>query len=135
MAVLSQTPANVHTHETSQSKFLFVQFGDAVTAGMPVYKNGNKYYPCINTSEAAAAAVGIAVTPNATDGYGFIQRSGEIDLGATLTVTETYIVSSTSGAIEPVGDKTTNDWITVLGTASAADKLELKINATGAQVP
>ena len=50
-----------------------------------------------------------------------------LDVGATLTIGETYVVSSNAGAIAPIGDLTTGNCVTILGTAITAGKLPLNI--------
>ena len=94
----------------------------------------------IYQAEDDAAAKGIALTPSSADGDVFVLAytqgsSGSVDLGATLTVGEAYVVSTNKGAIAPIGDLTTGDYVTVLGIASAADNLLLNINVSGVVKP
>jgi hypothetical protein len=114
-----------------------VQYGGTVSAGQPVVLSSGKYVVAdANASAALAAASGVAVTPGVTDGYGVVAFSGSIILvGTTMTVGETYLVSDTAGGIMPNADRSTGDYVTRLGTASAATQLELAIQATGVQVP
>jgi hypothetical protein len=65
------------------------------------------------------------------DGYFIMATSGPIDLGATLTVGETYYVSDTAGAIMPSADVSSGEYVTALGVATAADTINLDINASG----
>lgn len=137
MADLSQTAANVKTHATSKNAVDVVQAGEAISAGMPVYKSSNnKWYKAQSDGtslEAGSGGLQIALTGAATDGYFVTQKSGDIDVGATLTVGETYIVSQTAGGIAPVGDLATGDFSSFLGTATTAAKLSLSINVTGVE--
>ena len=61
--------------------------------------------------------------------------TGSIDLGATLTVGETYVVSTNVGAIAPIGDLTTGDYTKILGVATATDALKLGIYNSGVAKP
>lgn len=139
MANLSQTPANVKIMAASAARVRVVQGGEAITQGMPVYQAGgdNKWYQAdANASAAAAAATAIALTPCGIDGYFVIAETGTtVDLGATLTVGTTYVVSATKGAIAPIADLTTGDYTTILGTATAAGSLPLNISSSGVAKP
>lgn len=139
MANLTQTAANVGLTSETDSQIQQVTYGEAVTQGMPVYLNtsdGEYYKADANASSTTAQAAGIALTPGGDGERGVIVTSSSgIDLGATLTVGTTYVVSATAGAIAPIADLTTNDYVTVLGTATAAGKLRLSIDITGAQKP
>lgn len=134
---LTQTAANVGlSGNTGQVKT--VQAGATVTQGDAIYLDGTvgTYKPAdVTTSAATAAAVGIALTPAASDGYFVIALDGcTVDLGATLSVGTIYVVSA-SGAISPSADLTTGDYPCILGTATAADTLILNISASGVITP
>lgn len=97
--------------------------------------SGKKYYKAAaNASESTAAAVGIAMTPAATDGYFILATSGTVNLGATLVVGTAYCVGATAGQINPVADLTTGDWITLIGIATSTSEIVLTITATGVQI-
>lgn len=130
MANLTQTAANVGVN-ASNTRVQIVQAGEAITQGQPVYDNSNKYYRGDASTLAASQVGGVALTPAATDGYFIMATEGKVDLGATLTVGETYYVSDTAGAIMPAADVSTGEYVTSLGVASATDTLELNINASG----
>ncbi len=132
MADLSQTAANVGlTDESSSTSVSVKQAGEALTQGQPVYLNSNKYYQCQGNTVAAAACVGICLTPAATDEYFVLAPNGSVvDLGGTLSIGETYAISATKGAIAPVGDLTSSEYVTTIGTAKAADTLKLVIDQT-----
>jgi len=114
-----------------------VQYGATIAAGQPIVKSGTKYVLAdADASAVLAAAEGIAMTPGVNDGYGIMATGGSIILvGTTMTVGETYLVSDTAGAIMPVADRDTGDYVTRLGTASSATQLDLAIEATGIVVP
>lgn len=140
MANLSQTPGNVAVGAaTTLTKT--VQFGEAVTQGQPVYKaSDGKYLQCdANDTALKARCEGIVLTPAAQDGYGLIALPGAsagqctVNLGATLAVGTVYCVSATKGAIAPVGDLTTNDYVTVIGIASTAALLDFQVSISNTQ--
>lgn len=116
--------------------------GAAVTIGQAVYKDqqDSKWKLAQNdgtAEEAGAGGIAVALTESAADGQPItVAKTGTIDLGATLTVGEIYCLSSTAGGIAPEADSaTTNDYITILGVATAADSLKLAPIVSGAQVP
>lgn len=141
MADLSQTAANVGLI-SSGGTVQTVQAGEAITQGMPVYENTSsspsKWYQAdANASAEASAATAFALTPASTDGY-FVLIKGngaEVNLGATLTVGETYVVSATKGAVAPIGDLTTGDFPTILGTATATNTLKTNFSSAGVAKP
>jgi hypothetical protein len=115
-----------------------VQVGEAVTQGQPAYLNSTdvKYYQADADASAAAANVaGIFLTPAAADGYAVLATLGPINVGATLTVGESYYASDTKGGIKPSADLASDDWVTLLGIATTTSKLELSIQVSGVQVP
>lgn len=142
MANLTQTAANVTTGAVGM-RVECVEGGEAVTQGMPVYRNttNRKWYQCdANASSTTAAAEGIAVTPCGGDGSSFVVAKpgsgGKMNVGATLTVGTTYVVSATKGAICPIADLTTGDYVTILGTASTTALLDFtQITVTGVAKP
>lgn len=132
MAALTITAANVGVHANTTVKV--VQAAEAITQGESVYKNGSKYNLTDNNSSVAkTAADGIAITAAGVDGYFVVATRGDVDLGATLSIGESYIVGTVDGTIEPIGDLVSTEYLTVLGIATAADVLDLNINASGIQ--
>ncbi len=134
MADITQTAANVALNDNAV-KTRLVQFGEAVTQGMPVYKKAadGKYYKAQNDGTAAEAdAVGICITRGAAaDSWGLIAIEGNINVGGTLVVGESYFVSSAFGGICPAADVGTGKFPTYLGVASTASNLKLKPFAAG----
>ncbi len=127
MAALTQTAGNV----IGTSRKIGTS-GDTITAGMPVYRDAadsNKLKRCRANAAGTASCNGIALT-GSSSGQPIVYQedAGNINLGATLTVGETYCVSdATAGAIVPVADLGTGDYITVLGVATSASNLKLDI--------
>lgn len=109
--------------------------GGTLTAGMSLYKDAsdsNKWKAAdANASASAAAARGIA-THGASSGQPIrVQTGGGIDLGATLAVGRIYVVSATAGGIAPSSDLTTGWYTCILGIATTASNLEMKVQSGG----
>lgn len=136
MADLSITAASVAL--TSDTTYALVQVGEAVTQGQPGYlkSSDNKYYKAdANVTSAEANALGIFMTPASTDGYAVFATAGNVNLGATLTVGQVYVVSVTAGGIAPYSDLSTGHYVTILGVAVTAALLDLVPNASGIVKP
>jgi hypothetical protein len=113
--------------------------GATITAGQVVYRDPTtKKFLAVDAdsgTEAVRNVFGIALN-GASDGQPLmVQTEGDINLGATLVVGTTYVASDTAGGIMPVADLEAGDYPTVLGVASAANNLKMKIVAGGAPVP
>lgn len=109
--------------------------GETITAGQPVYKDASDSDKVkaadANASKESADCVGIALH-GATDGQPLVYvSSGDVDLGATLTIGTIYVVSATSGGIAPEGDLTSGQYTTILGVATAANNLKMNLKASG----
>ena len=139
MANLVQTGGNVVTVSTPASDNNAIErrylSGQTIAGGAPVYLGtDNLLRVADNDVDAAtAAAIGIALHGAAAGQPLAVQRSGVINLGATLVVGETYVVSATAGAIAPIGDLTTGKFVTILGVATSAANCQLGIIASGTQ--
>ena len=134
MADLVQTAADVQVgSQTIRTRL--VRYGEAVTQGMPLYKSGSdsKYYQSDASAEATAKCEAIALTPGSADDYGVIALPASepdfalVDIGATLTVGEPYAVSATKGAIAPVGDLLSTEWVCIIGVAKTASLLDFQV--------
>lgn len=142
MAALSQTAANVNIGDASV-RLDKVIGGEAITQGMPVWKNTStnpaKYYKAdANASASASTAAGIALTACSGDGGNFVLMSGEgvlMNLGATLVVGETYCVGSTAGQIVPIGDLTTGDYPFIIGQATTTALIKTVFSGAGVPKP
>lgn len=137
MSDLSQTPASVIEGATAQRRNGTA--GASITAGQPLYADaadGDKLKPCdADASAAAANCVGIALHAAADEQPIAYTKAGLINLGATLTVGEIYVLSGTAGGIAPKADLAAGDFVTILGVAISASQLNLAINVSGVQVP
>ena len=137
MADVSVTAASVAMHAVAATTEL-VTYGETITQGEVVYRDSTSSKMKLadaDLSEAAATVYGIALTPGDLDDKGYIAKAGPIDIGATLTVGEIYVLSSTAGAIAPEADLAADDYVSIIGVASAADQLDIDLNNTGVVVP
>lgn len=133
MADLSQTAASVALG-ASTTPTKVVQYGEAVTQGMPLYKStdGKWYQTDANDGVAKAVVGAVAISPGALDGYGLVALPSAtpgkslINLGATLAVGTVYAVSATKGAIAPLADIVSTQFVTVLGIATTAALLDFQ---------
>ena len=136
MADISVTAANVGLAENGVGTRQ-VQVGETVTQGEPLYlkTSDNKYWLADADAAASAVVAGIALTPAAADGYVVMATSGAVDVGGTLTVGETYIVSATACGIAPIGDLASGDYLSILGVATATDTLDINLYISGVAKP
>jgi len=133
MSDISQTAANVAIG-VSTTPTRTVQVGESVTQGMPLYTSTDgKVYQCDANDTAVKAAVEyIALTPASTDGYCLVALPSEtpgrslVNLGATLAVGTVYAVSATKGAIAPIADISSTQFVTVLGIATTTALLDFQ---------
>lgn len=136
MADLTITPASVAL--SSDTSYAVVQVGEAVTQGQPGYLNSSdtKYYRAdANDTSAKAVASGIFMSPAATDGYALFAVGGHVNLGATLTVGQVYVVSTNVGGIAPYSDLGTGHYVTILGIGITSALLKINPNVSGIQKP
>jgi len=132
MANLTITAANVGISGTT-TRIKSVIVSESVTQGQSVYYDTatNKYTRALSGDVVAKAdAKGIVLTPAGIDGQCVIAIGGLVNLGATLSVGEIYVVSATVGLIAPIGDLTTGHFVTILGVAASASDLDLSIVAS-----
>lgn len=133
MAALSQTAANVAAGSGSVRQA--GTFGGTITAGMPIYRDAgdsNKLKAARANATGTASVVGISLNGGANGQPGNYQSSGQINLGATLAVGETYCVSdAVAGQIVPIGDLGSGDYVTILGVAISTSLLQLDIHNSG----
>lgn len=136
MADLTITAANV---EKTSGNDATATAGATITAGDIIYldtADSNKAKLAdVTTSSLTATVEGVALNgASANQPVTYLKANGVLDIGATLTVSETYVLSA-SGAVSPIGDLTSNDYVSYIGYATAADSLTLTLTSTGVQVP
>lgn len=137
MADLSITAANVVAG--SNAKKVQGIAGATITAGQAVSRDPATQKLVLADADSATAAIrspiGIALHGASLNQPLTIQTEGDINLGAALTVGTVYVLSGVAGAIAPAADLSTGEYSTVLGVASAANNLKMKIVEGGAAVP
>lgn len=136
MADLSITAADVYAADGAVSKQEYVA-GATIAAGDVVYvdtANSNVLKLAQADGTALEATVkGIALCGAATGQPVVIATSGDLDVGASLTVAAVYILSATAGKIAPVADLASSSFASIIGVATAADNLKLNIFNSGAE--
>jgi hypothetical protein len=137
MADLSITAGNVVAD--SDATLYSGTAGATITAGQACYEDSSDSYhiklaDADNTSTTATVK-GIALN-GASDGQPiWLVTDGDLDIGATLTVGEIYVLSGTAGGVCPEADLAADDYVSIVGIATAADNLSVKLHNSGAQVP
>ena len=138
MADLAVTAANVV--KGSNAKTEIGIFGATVTAGQSVYADpadSNKYKlaDADSTTAAVRTTRGIALNGGANNQPAVIQTDGLITIGAAVAVGTVYAQSDVPGAIRPVADNGSGDYVTVLGIGVSASQIDLKIHPSGVALP
>lgn len=109
--------------------------GEAVTAGQPLYKDPTtrQWFKADSNSATAAArhALGIALNGAAASQPVIVHKSGDITIGATLTLGAPYYLSETPGGIEPLADQGAGEYVCLLGTAKSTTVLAVNIQFPG----
>lgn len=131
MADLSVVAANVKPGSDLVTKRGIA--GEAISAGESVFKATDGELELCEKDQAAedAACVGVALNdaaPLQPVEYGI---TGTIDMGAILSVGETYIVGAGPGGLAPEADGATGNFVTVVGIAISGNNLKLGILQSG----
>ncbi len=131
MADLVITPANVL--EGTQARKQTRTAGAVITQGDSVYvdTSGQMQAALKGVDAASAAAVGIALNSAESGQPVTFQSGGELDVGSTLVVGETYVVGAAAGGIAPVADVISTEFATILGIATAAGVLKMGVLQSG----
>jgi hypothetical protein len=133
MADLSITAANVV--KGSGASVDRGTAGETITAGKVVYLDDatNKYMLADSNSVTAAARspTGIALNGGSNNQPLAVIQSGPVTIGATLTPGVAYYLSDTPGGICPVADVGSGEYATILGIASSASVLDVRITESG----
>jgi hypothetical protein len=110
--------------------------GATITAGQTVYQDpaDGKYKlaDCDAGTAAVRAVAGIALHGSLSGQPLTVHLEGPVTIGAALTAGVAYYLSATPGAICPVADLVTGCFPTILGIATSASVLDVKIHASGA---
>ena len=136
MADIIITAANVAAG--AGASVINVTAGASITAGQAVYRDaadGLYKLADANASQAAAAAVGIALHAAASGQPLAVLTGGNITIGATVAVGTIYVVSGTAGGIAPAADGVTGWFTTVLGVATTAGIIAVDVQVSGVAKP
>lgn len=139
MADLSITAASFGYSGSTPASLEYVQFGETVTQGQPVYYDsatGTYKKADANASSTTAQAVALAASPSAS-GYGLIAKRGsKVILGATVASGTEYYVSNTAGGICPKADLTTGaSYVNRVGYAVSTTEVVLTFDYLGVTAP
>lgn len=136
MTDVAITAGNVRAGANAQKRA--VRYGGTITAGLAVYEdtadsNDVKAADC-TTSAATAKVAGMALNGGADGQPGeIVTYDDDYTPGGTLVPGTVYVLSA-AGAICPIADATTNDYVTVLGVAKSASKLILAPMISGVKL-
>jgi hypothetical protein len=132
MADIVQAPASVASGAGAIR--IIGTAGESITAGQPVYQDPTtqQIFKAKADTVVHAAAVGIALDGASANQPVVYQTTGPLNVGATLTIGQWYVVSPANfGGIAPLSDLTTGNFGTVLGYAATATSLQLTITPSG----
>lgn len=134
MADITITAANVVKGSNAKTKY---GVGGATIA------QGKVLYRDATTGKMLLADAGALATLPLNADYGIALQGvsdnqpieflteGDITIGATLVVGETYVVSETAGGIAPIGDLLTGDFTCLVGIAKTTAILSVKFHTVG----
>lgn len=136
MAAKVITSANVLAGANGRKKDII--FGEAVTAGMPLYRKAadGRYYRADANDAATHQAEGIALNGGAAGQPGFlVYEDDDFTPGCALSIGEILVVGAdAAGDIGPSTDLAAGWYPTILGVAKSATKMVLKPIAAGAPI-
>lgn len=138
MADLTITAANVVAADGAVSKQEYVA-GATITAGQLVYVDTSASNVLklaqVDGTALEATVKGIALHGASSGQPCVIAVSGDLNVGATLTVGVIYICSATAGGICPSADLASSSYCSIVGVATTASNLKMNIFNSGAEKP
>lgn len=131
MADLVVVAANVKPGSSAVSKRGIA--GEGITAGDSVFEAADGGIELCEHDQTIleAASVGVALNDAAVDQPIEYIVTGDIDMGAILSIGQTYIVGAGPGGIAPEADAGVGDFVTVLGVATTVNNLKMGILQSG----
>jgi hypothetical protein len=133
MADLSITAANVVAGSDATKEVGTA--GETIAAGKAVYKSSSTGLWMLADSNSATAeakrAGGIALCGSSLSQPIFVQTSGPITIGATLTAGTAYYLSDTPGGLCPLADIGSGEAVCLIGLAASTAVLNVGIQAPG----
>ena len=138
MVALSITAGNVLQATGATTEV--VTYGATITQGQAVYLDTTTSTWKLADADATvltAAVGGISLTSGVATQKGVICTAGNINPGATVAIGTAYALdgAGVAGAIAPIADLGSGDWVSILGIATTTSNILLKINVSGVQVP
>jgi hypothetical protein len=112
--------------------------GATITAGQLVYLDSTTSTYLVGDANVTGkdAIAGVALNGASSGQPLKVATSGVVTIGATVAVGTTYILSAAAtGAICPDADAVTGWKKTILGVATSATQITLKVFASGAAIP
>lgn len=107
--------------------------GEAISAGDSVFVATDGGIELCEKDQAAADAAcrGVALNDAAVDQPIEYAVSGSVDMGAILSIGQTYIVGAAPGGLAPESDAAAGNFTTVVGIATTGNLLKLGILQSG----
>lgn len=112
--------------------------GATITAGQLVYKDtsdSNKAKLADADTAAASVILGVALNGASSGQPVTVQVAGDYNPGATATVGQVYVASTTAGGIAPYADLLTGDFVSIFGVATTASNISLSIKNSSTAKP
>ena len=122
----------------SNAKIVTKTAGATITAGQIVYEdtsdsNKVKLADCDSATALARVVFGIAAAgASAGQPIPIIREDDDLTLGGTVAIGDVLILCGTAGAVAPVADAATGDYVTFLGVAKSTTKINFRPVASGA---
>ena len=135
MSNLSPTAANV---KRVSGAIFQKTAGAAMVRGDVCYlkaSDGKAYLAQNDGTTEESEGLYIALNDAGADQPVTLQKGGEVNLGAILTVGVIYVLSATAGKIAPAADLVSTNKLTIIGCARTTSILRLAPCAPGGAVP
>ena len=137
MADITITPGDITA--VSGALGVVAEAGEAIDAGQAVYikSSDGKAYVASDAAEASARVAGIALSSAEAAGQPVsYYAAGEINVqAAAFASAGILLVLSTAGAVQPVADKQTGEYVTVVGWSTGTAKMMVDVTVTGQTSP
>ena len=106
--------------------------GEAVTAGMAVYKHTDgTLLKSVTTTAVTAACCGITLNGGAAGQPIRYVKQGPVDPGGTVVVGTVYAVTDTAGGLGDFAERATPDFVTIIGIGITASQIMVNIDMSG----
>ena len=131
MADLTITAANIIPVAGYSAKTL--NSAAAITQGQAIYETSSNTWALADADAASTATTpAVAITEATAANQPVVgMTAGDLGFGAILTVNEIYVVAETAGAIQPIGDLLSGDFLGIIGVATTTSNLHLHPYSSG----